>query len=49
MSAMEKFTAAPWVMGTVEDTEETKRDGYAAIAAKEFTVTGVVRFSPAFP
>ena len=36
MSAMEKFTAAPWVMGTAEDTEKknTKGNSYAAIAVQ---------------
>lgn len=49
MSAMEKFTAAPWVMGTVED--KNKRESQAAIAAeKEFNVSRVVRVSAAlFP
>lgn len=38
MSAMEKFTAAPWVMGTAEDTETGKEFNVSALSNEVLSV-----------
>lgn len=44
MSAIEKFTAAPWVMGTAERTQGKQRETVTLQSlTKESDVSGVVR------